>query len=259
MACIALFDILGFRNIVRSIPLETLVALMAVGDQALSASVREPHPREMRALATGPYRSSEEFFREYARASGARCRFATFSDTVLLYRKEESVTALRDVMLAANRTLSTFMALGVPLRGAVTIGPLHADPTANVYLGKGLVDAYEIEQKQDWAGAVLDAGILTSKSRRNLVQKLQAEGILMPYAAPMKSGKVETKPCLGWPLGMALSPEETYARLTSIAKPEWDGERKLQATVAFHRAFLDAHRENRHHRFLQALARTSRA
>src|ERR1700723_1943459 len=76
---------------------------------------------------------------------------AYFSDTILLWMRYDPVRCGAFVDLSIHffcRALS----LGVPLRGALSIGDLYMDASRGVFLGAPIVEAARAESAQAWCG-----------------------------------------------------------------------------------------------------------
>jgi hypothetical protein len=47
----------------------------------------------------------------------------------------------------------------MPLRGAVTFGEMYINLSNNIYLGKALTRAYDLERRQQWIGVAIDKSL----------------------------------------------------------------------------------------------------
>ena len=155
MAYISLFDILGFRQLMRSTPLAELVPIvrdtwsLVVSASAAFAQLRSPEddikPRGSALLAT------------HSEVATRRVRFIRFADTILMHSASETDDELGHLILAGNKLLALGVLHGLPVRGAVTKGELYVAEDGGTYLGEGLVRAHDVQQAQDWSGAVIDS------------------------------------------------------------------------------------------------------
>jgi hypothetical protein len=131
-----------------------------------------------------------------------------FSDTIFgsisLNGKDSEVLLLRKwVLFLASCLLLQRRAFdeGLPLRGALATGTYILKD--NIFIGKPIVDAYNLCQAQNWSGAALTKN--TGMEFENFIEKNRnkktLEGVdefLSMYPVPMKSGKPITLMCLRW-------------------------------------------------------------
>jgi hypothetical protein len=81
---------------------------------------------------------------------------AHFSDSLLLWVHYHP-GHVEEFLARCSRVFCKALDLGIPLRGAVTVGDAVLDNGANIFLGKPLVEAARLESKQDWVGVALGA------------------------------------------------------------------------------------------------------
>jgi hypothetical protein len=100
---------------------------------------------------------------------------ALFSDTVLVYGPafpvDVSSSSAWDVV-RQNKAAGMFgfmsalfreaLLLDLPLRGAVAYGPCVIDESRQTYVGQPIVDAYRLEQGQDWVGMAIHSSCLAT-------------------------------------------------------------------------------------------------
>jgi hypothetical protein len=77
--------------------------------------------------------------------------FINFSDSIVFYSRDDSEQCFQ-LMLRVCGEFMNGMICGPSrmVRGAISHGEFYADPEANAYVGKALVDAYRLEGAQDW-------------------------------------------------------------------------------------------------------------
>ena len=107
-----------------------------------------------------------------------------FSDTFLLYTKDESAESFKAIEMLARWFVFWLIYKRVPVRGALAHGEFYADARERVYLGYALLDAYHCGESQDWLGFVLT---------RSAIDRLSALGLSVEkmrdyryYAVPIK-------------------------------------------------------------------------
>jgi hypothetical protein len=83
------------------------------------------------------------------------CQPFIISDTIILCSPDDSPKDFIRVIECARFILQHCSIIGLPVRGSIAYGQLNIDNSLNVVVGEALIDAYELEQKQNWLGAVL--------------------------------------------------------------------------------------------------------
>lgn len=167
---VALFDILGFRELINRTPL---------------AEVRRIVQSTIAAAAK-------------SRVSPDMLGSMVLSDTIILYADpklpKQGAAAL--VTISSSNLINHFARRGIPLRGALSMGELWVDPRSNTMAGRALVKAYELEQQQDWCGALVDPDCADVYERGVSKSPMHLE--LVSYCAPLKSGERKALPCVNW-------------------------------------------------------------
>jgi len=140
---IAVCDVLGFRNLVLRRDLASLVENeFAFFRRLVGFSI------EHGELPNIPPRLVEL-------RSQNRVGLAWFSDTVIIYAKIDEDLACRDVLETVGWLISTTIFSSTRIRAGIAYGPFYADPANEIYVGSALIEAYELEQAQQWFGAAL--------------------------------------------------------------------------------------------------------
>ena len=129
------------------------------------------------------------------------CISFVFSDSIILISNDESEESCLALLIYSLRTLQTLIYHSFPVRGAITFGEMYVDAGKSLFLGKALTHAYELEQRQNWIGLVIDKSI-PDKFPDVLTSDIPTFGIrpkLFPkYEVPMKNGPIESLYTLNW-------------------------------------------------------------
>ncbi|PIR21171.1 MAG: hypothetical protein COV45_00055 [Deltaproteobacteria bacterium CG11_big_fil_rev_8_21_14_0_20_47_16] len=216
MRFVGLIDLLGFKNLVKSPDPSKGLAWLLSEVEKIRICVERTVELEGWKLA----------------------EFAWFSDTIVFYTEDDSDISLLGLVACVSRFLFESLGEGFPARGAITHGELHVGKGQGDIVGRALVDAYELEKKQDWCGAIIAPGILHQeqykKVRGSTVQ------LIVEYNAPLKHGEaVKTYDCIMWPTLFSdgfKGPEPPIRKLflRHHNKPTtWDVEQKIQNTENF--------------------------
>jgi hypothetical protein len=163
---VSFLDILGFSEIVRNTDLESLI-------------------KRFKAIL---------FFKPYVEALGRwnnlegkiqpanrKCSCFSFSDTFVLSTDDASIESFNDITIATFLLARSLFGLGFPVRGAITKGEADYIPGTNHLIGKALIDAAELEKKQDWFGVILSPDIL---SAQDTLPQDPIGDILIKYSVP---------------------------------------------------------------------------
>lgn len=220
---VALGDILGFKETILNTPLEVVLT----NHLTYVRKVLKHTIGDLQGIA------DVEDIAALKRASGIG--FEWFSDTILLYTKQDTPRAHTAVIATAAWLVFELMYhAGVRIRFGIDYGELHTDENAGYFVGKALVGAYEMERHQNWVG-----GALTPNAMKHLHS--EARFYVADYAVPVKKNAFETNAALNWTLGVHHSLTLPYSSTRS--EPNEDDRRdnadvvlKWQETRAFHRA-----------------------
>jgi hypothetical protein len=138
---IALFDVLGFEERIRTFSLEQVHGqykdLLAIASSKGSHAFFDARPASDGTFV--PYLGQITVEQDY------------FSDTILLWTRLSAGTLGPFLRLCSSFVCETLKA-GLPMRGALTVGAAIMDKTTRTYLGQPLVEAARVEKAQEWIG-----------------------------------------------------------------------------------------------------------
>jgi hypothetical protein len=138
---VALFDVLGFGDLVKRFPLE------------------EIHEKYKGLLSIVSSKGSHAFFDARPAGDGTWTPFLGFvdiehdyfSDTILLWTRFIPAT-FTYFLHTCSRFMCEALQAELPLRGAITLGTAIMDKSARTYLGPPLDEAARAEKSQQWIG-----------------------------------------------------------------------------------------------------------
>ena len=146
----AVLDVLGYGELMRQEPAEVFMLVK----ELLQASARN-----------WPIQRDLDRFSHFSGSSHApTIEYLQFSDTLLIWLQvEDSVAELlrspsqlvQSICYAASITLASFMATGIPLRGAVGFGPTYISRDPLFLVGGELYSSIKLGEMQTWAGIAL--------------------------------------------------------------------------------------------------------
>ncbi|MEA3201549.1 MAG: hypothetical protein QOE90_2977 [Thermoplasmata archaeon] len=248
MPIVAMLDMLGFRNYIKNVSLD--VAIDEIGSQLdfiidnSTRSDRLSHEEVLRALRTGEYRSALARQREpgpgHVAPDWMACKHLRFSDTILLYNLEDTRRAFLGVLVSTFDLMSICMAVGIPLRGAITRGELHVSSDRSLYIGEAIVRAHDLEVVQQWAGVIVDEGRLDDGQLGIATRHfLSRSGIIVEADVPLKDGRLVKRLVLGWPEAFPreFNAEGLMDLMGFDEHLSWEAREKISNTIRFYRAY----------------------
>lgn len=182
---VAVFDVLGFSALLQEKGLSEMTALYsrliaeAVTKEAMSTYtiVRLSETQNGSVLGVLPV------------------RHAHFSDTIFLWVPLVQ-HFIAPFMARCADMVCEALKLGLPLRGALAVGPAVMHSRTGTFVGAPVVEAARLEQSQHWLGVSLGASMLAADVSREFDPNL-----VLPYAVPFKKGRVRVFAdlALDWP------------------------------------------------------------
>jgi hypothetical protein len=143
------------------------------------------------------------------------------------------------MVIVVSGLLARGMRRQIALRGAIAYGECFVADEPPAFLGKPIIDAYELEQGQQWAGASLcksaaeQLGDLSNMAREPFRPVVR-------YPVPLKENKTESLLAVKWPLAfdlphpnMAMRP----AKDDATERHRLDVQEKIKNTAAFYDRF----------------------
>lgn len=130
---VASFDILGFKNLVN-----------VDGESFEAQLVQEDYDQMLEHLA----KSTEPF-------NPADLSYFWLSDTFVIYTQDDRGKSYSLIQSAAKRFIEKCLYSGIPIRGAISVGPLTTSADNRSVMGKAFIDAFVTGEDQDWLGLLL--------------------------------------------------------------------------------------------------------
>jgi hypothetical protein len=229
LAIVAVFDILGFKEIVRSSSLAEIKRVGKTLDEIVSASVA------IRLTAPVPNPYDVKGINAYMRRKPTKlCDHIRFSDTIVLWTDRETQEGLGRVLLSSAALMNSCILLGLPVRGAVTRGAFFVSKDKSNYLGEALVRGHELEVSQEWTGAIVDPIRFRGAKWTKLLKYFGEIGLLIRYQAPLRDGPVTWQHCIDWPRTIQLTKQGVRTKLTPRKNAGWSAKRKFDAAMKFY-------------------------
>ena len=214
---IALFDILGFKDLIRNDHLEDVYKVFLRVNNLINDT------KEMAEHLEALFESKVVTVLNY-------------SDTFLIYSldisdiEQNRIDKVFQAVLAACDSL--FIAANenrLPIRGSITVGDIIV--SGDVVIGKPIVDAYEMERQQEWIGCRISRKALEYISNEAIDEHTK-ELTIIEYEIPCKSGDVERMLAYNW-TGSRPFREGNFSILNKRDRVDWAVERKHRNTWEF--------------------------
>lgn len=141
----AMFDIIGFSNLVKT-----------MGTEALFKQFSKSVIRSIQYAATNGFIEQDRVGYKVSvpDLSKLRVNYQIFSDTIIFYTKDNSWNSFFDIIVTAVKLMTFSFYSPGPFRGAIGYGDLMTNEF-NVMIGTSVIDAYTGEQEQVWSGCML--------------------------------------------------------------------------------------------------------
>jgi len=213
----SLFDILGCKDLVRNDQLDNVYRVfLGVKDVKDNANEMTGHLQAL--LEPGVV------------------TVVNYSDSFLIYTldindiEQDRIDKAFHTLLAACDSL--FIAANensLPLRASITVGDIIV--SNNVVIGKPVIEAYEMEQQQEWIGCWVSKNALDLLSKEALEGHIK-ERAIVEYKIPLKKGNVEKMFAYDWTDSYPFR-KGNYTILNKRDRIDWTVERKHRNTWEF--------------------------
>ncbi len=208
---IAICDILGFSDLVNSNEISNIV------EKILAWLRKSLH----HSLHKNDFPEHVPTYSELQ--TNSKIGIAWFSDTLLLFTREDSDECIRELFGTVGWLLfETMLHSPTRLRGGISYGDAFIDIENSLYVGSPIIEAYKLEQHQQWSGASL-----TNKAVERLPNDARTgrfvDWWVIPYSVPLKDGSTFNTLAIDWTIGVhhpgtflpwsKTSPEPTHTDL----------------------------------------------
>jgi hypothetical protein len=192
---IALCDILGFKKTVQSNPVDQVVRSVLIPLKfALNDAINYDVTKDEEFPANITLSQINE---------QSKIGVSWFSDTILMYTKEDQDENLRKLIYAVARFL--FRTSQIPhaqIRCGIAYGEAHIDVKEQIFVGCPIVEAYLLEEDQKWSG-----GALTEEAANRVPEcfrygQFPIDWPLVCYDAPLKMGAKPSNIAVNWAFGI---------------------------------------------------------
>ena len=168
---VAVCDILGYSNLVKSCSLEAL---------------RDFHQKNIDIIMKSSipdFGSNAETSHKNETSNRDSVGHTVFSDTIILFSLSDDLYGYRNVLNAVYRLISKPMFTPIyRYRVGISYGEFYHNSKNRTYIGKAIVEANDLEKIQQWSGASL-----TEAAAKKFEGIYPESDIIANYAVPIKT------------------------------------------------------------------------
>jgi len=193
---VAFFDILGFKALVKKYPIDELAKkYKMLIDQ--TEGLNRPLIKDENILSLFPNHPKNRPW----------CIKYLFSDAIILISENSDGVSCLKLLVYGWRLSQLCIVHKMPLRGGISYGDIYIDPHRNIVLGRALIDAYELEKKQNWIGIAIDKSV--EKAFPNLFKIIKDPSnvfnpLFLKYDVPFKDCSTKKLHTLNWRLNLVV-------------------------------------------------------
>jgi hypothetical protein len=129
------------------------------------------------------------------------------SDSLILWTEDFSQNSLFKLSGLVSMLIAESLLIGTPIRGAIDMGEIAVGTswTNKTIVGKGLTNAYQSEESQEWAGCLVSERCLDQFNKLSDLKGALKENFLLDidllvrYPIPLKKKQHQTNIAVNWP------------------------------------------------------------
>jgi hypothetical protein len=223
----AVLDVLGYGALMAKEPTEVV---HLINELATSSTRNWPVQRDL------------DRFAKFSNTSPSlKVEYLCFADTLLIYLRDNEAAPellrapaqlVETVCYATSLTLATFLATGIPLRGAIGFGPSFISTDPLFFTGMELYQTFKLERCQAWAGAALH------DSASNVLSPTEHAPFVIEYCVPMTDSITDRsnrapKLAVDWVTPLGVPPELVPPWEEMFSKDDVNVKRKWTETYRF--------------------------
>lgn len=122
-----------------------------------------------------------------------RVRTFFFSDTVIIFTLSDEPEDLYAILILSSELFSNSLHRCVPLRGGIAHGKFYFNLEEGLFLGKPLVSSYQIGERAQWMGIVVDQFIAEMAKPYPIGKEI------IQWDVPQKDNGIKKEYVLNWP------------------------------------------------------------
>jgi len=159
------------------------------------------------------------------------CISKIFSDSIILVAHDSGEESCLRLLIYVWKLLQACLSMQMPFRGGVAYDEMFVDEEKEIFLGRALTKAYELEGAQEWIGAAIHEDI--EKAYPNIFnddKRPYLKNIFIKYPVPFKGGGIKTLHTINWRFNLIVEEGTRSLMPYSIDKNVIN---KVQNTLAY--------------------------
>ena len=180
---VAFFDVLGFKNLVEKNSHEELI------------EIYEDKLYNTLNLSENIFNPILKFFTPEVEKDTLNIKTYLISDSIILIQNDLTKRGFLNMIAKCQLLLSHSFADGIPLRGALSFGPVTIieNVRGTTIVGLGLTKAYDLERTQQWSGGMIDYecfNLFPDENADAFIKKLlsnKENPLIIKYDIPLKN------------------------------------------------------------------------
>lgn len=116
----------------------------------------------------------------------AQVHCVTFSDTIVLFSKSDSLIDLRTILIVATEIFNKAIATCIPMRVGITHGKFFFNLENSMYAGPALIEAYRLGEKAQWVGLAASEAVYLRSQEAAL--KSRSASVIVKANIPVDGG-----------------------------------------------------------------------
>lgn len=213
---VAFFDILGFKNMVEKNSHEDLM------------EIYEEYLYENLNLTDKIFDPIYKVITPQSEKNSLEIKTFVISDSIILIQNDMTQRGFLNLIAKCQVILSSSMSDGIPLRGAISFGPVTIieNQRGTTIVGRGLTKAYSLESMQQWSGGIVDKEcfeLFPEVNSQDFINKLlenKKNPLIIKYNIPLKENKFVSGYGFNWPQYSLLKDENSVKVAFSRHKKE---------------------------------------
>lgn len=130
--------------------------------------------------------ASRTWYDGYEKDDSKKVKYYQFSDSTILIGDAKTGTEVATILAIVSGIMRDLLFTSkIPARGAVSVDEFCAIPSLNVYVGKPLIYAYNVECLTDWVGLTF---VKPMEPPEDLMEFLNKHNWLSDFNVPLKAG-----------------------------------------------------------------------
>ncbi|MFH0985718.1 MAG: hypothetical protein V1882_09345, partial [Candidatus Omnitrophota bacterium] len=127
------------------------------------------------------------------------CISKIFSDSIILVAHDGKEEACLRLLIYVWRLLQACLSAQMPFRGGVAYDEIFVDEIKEIFLGRALTKAYELEGSQEWIGTAIHEDFKkTYPNIFNDATRPYLKNIFLKYPVPFKGGGIKMLHTINW-------------------------------------------------------------